>query len=90
MSQGISKPYTKYIYGKYSDDECISIINNESDESTMVVLFSSGDDDIMHTLKEVIKTKYQDNWFLVLFNVQWMYTKVYGSYIKKRRINIWK
>ena len=90
MSQSISKPYTKYIYGKYSDDECISIINKESDESTMVVLFSSGDDDIMHTLKEVLKTKYQDNWFLVLFNVQWMYTKVYGSYIKKRRINIWK
>ena len=90
MSQSISKPYTKYLYGKYSDDECISIINKESDESTMVVLFSSGDDDIMHTLKEVIKTKYQDNWFLVLFNVQWMYTKVYGSYIKKRRINIWK
>ena len=90
MSQSISKPYTKNIYGKYSDDECISIINKDSDESTMVVLFSSGDDDIMHTLKEVIKTKYQDNWFLVLFNVQWMYTKVYGSYIKKRRINIWK
>ena len=61
MSQSISKPYTKYIYGKYSDDECISIINKDSDESTMVVLFSSGDDDIMHTLKEVIKTKYQDN-----------------------------
>lgn len=61
MSQSISKPYTKYIYGKYNDDECTNIINKESDESTMVVLFSSGDDDIMHTLKEVIKTKYQDN-----------------------------
>lgn len=61
MSQSISKPYTKYIYGKYSDDECTNIINKESDESTMVVLFSSGDDDIMHTLKEIIKTKYQDN-----------------------------
>ena len=61
MSQSISKPYTKYIYGKYSDDECANIINKESDESTMVVLFSSGDDDIMHTLKEVIKTKYRDS-----------------------------
>lgn len=85
MSQSISKPYTKYIYGKYSDDECTSIINKESDESTMVVLFSSGDDDIMHTLKEVIKTKYQDNWFLVLFNVQWVYTEVYKIYKEKEK-----
>ena len=58
MSQGISKPYTKYIYGKYSDDECISIINKESDESTMVVLFSSGDDNIMHTLNEGLSNLY--------------------------------
>lgn len=44
--------FTKYLFDKCDKEKELEIINNESNDNTMVVLFSSGDEDMLDIIKK--------------------------------------
>lgn len=59
--------FTKYLFDKCDKGKELEIVNNESNDNTIVVLFSSGDEDMLDIIKNLIKTKYQETWFFGIF-----------------------